>query len=92
MIIFHSSYRVFQNHATSVKNVVIFFPSKDGRILDILFARVLCLLSSRRRIGIPEMEFLDINLTKESSLLLHACSQSLLQKIRETRKLESIHE
>jgi hypothetical protein len=55
------------------------------------------------------MEFLDINLTKESSLLLHACSQSRqkadlkitilfsgfknhYKNIRETRKIESIHE
>jgi hypothetical protein len=53
-----------------------------------------------------EMEFLDINFTKDSSLLVHAISQSLLRilkktrlfgfknpdkKIRETRTLESIH-
>ncbi len=56
-----------------------------------------------------EMKFLDITLTKVSSLLLHAIQSLLLayrkphstlvcktlkpmQKIRETRKLESIHE
>jgi hypothetical protein len=55
------------------------------------------------------MEFLDINLTKDLSLLLHAIHSSfyrwilkktilhsgfanLYKKIRETRKLESIHE
>jgi hypothetical protein len=56
----------------------------------------------------PEMEFLDINLTKDSSLLLHAIHspfmadfkenhtllwfEKSLQKIRETKNLESIHE
>jgi hypothetical protein len=54
-----------------------------------------------------EMEFLVINLTKDSSLLLHAMHSpfssspdgfygkpysTLVQKIRETRRLESIHE
>ncbi len=53
------------------------------------------------------MEFLDINLSKNSSLLLHAFhspfylrilqenipfSEKSMQKIRETRKLESIRE
>jgi hypothetical protein len=45
----------------------------------------------------PEMEFLDINLTKKtSSLLLHAIyslsTGRFLKKIRETRKLESVCE
>ena len=57
----------------------------------------------------PEMEFLDINLTKVSRLLIHAIHSlstggflkrirlysgflKYIQKIRETRKLESIHE
>ncbi len=56
----------------------------------------------------PDMEFLDINLTEDSSLLLHAIHSSFYladlkknilfsgfknpyKKIRETRKLESIH-
>jgi hypothetical protein len=54
-----------------------------------------------------EMEFLDINLTKELNLLLHAINNStggftepfsslvlknLTKKIRETRKLKSVHE
>ncbi len=57
----------------------------------------------------PEMQFLDIILTKDSNLLLHAIHslfywrilkktklfsgfQNPYKKIRETRKLESIHE
>jgi hypothetical protein len=49
----------------------------------------------------PEMEFLDVNLTKDSSLLLHAIHSPFLlysglkkniKKIRETRKLEFVHE
>ncbi len=45
----------------------------------------------------PEMEFLDINMTKKPrALLLHAIyslsTGSFLKKIRETRKLESICE
>ncbi len=41
-----------------------------------------------------QMEFLDINLTKEWSLLLYTLLWFLksLQKIRETRKLDSIHD
>jgi hypothetical protein len=38
-----------------------------------------------------EMEFVDINLTKDSSLLLHATG-GFYEKISETRKLKSIHE
>jgi hypothetical protein len=60
------------------------------------------------KIVFTEMEFLDINLTKNSSLLLHAIhspfywrilKKTILffgfkntKKIRETRKLEYIHE
>jgi hypothetical protein len=45
----------------------------------------------------PEMEFLDVNVTKDSSLLLHAIHSlstgrflNKSKKICETRKLESI--
>jgi hypothetical protein len=40
----------------------------------------------------PEMEFVDINLTKDPSLLLHAVHSLFTDFNREMRKLESIHE
>jgi hypothetical protein len=37
------------------------------------------------------MEFFDVNLTKDLSLLLHAIHSPFCRRILETRKLESTH-
>jgi hypothetical protein len=67
---------------------------------------VLCVTAEQVH-GVTEMEFLDISLTKDSSLLFHAIhwriskktivlqktkTKNPYKKIRETRKLLSIHE